>query len=133
MYLVTEKNMFVQNVTEEMRFLIVEDNKIFRDELISIVTKENDEIFQCDDGIDVNLLYEAHHPEVVLMDIKMKKLNGLEATKKLVEKFPEAKVIIVSNYTDAPVKKRAEEYGASGFISKECLNELSKLIHGLRI
>ena len=111
-----------------MKILIVEDNKLFRREMISLIKKDDNEIFQCEDGINVESMYERFQPDIVLMDIKMKIMNGLEATKILTAKYPDANVIILTNLQDEKLEERAMRYGAKGFLMKENLNQLNELI-----
>ena len=111
-----------------MKILVVEDNKQFRQEMISRIKTEGNEIFQCEDGIYAESMYDRFQPDVVLMDIKMKIMNGLEATKILTTKYPDANVIILTNLQDDKLEQRAMEYGAKGFLLKENLNRLNELI-----
>ena len=116
-----------------MKILIVEDNQPFREEMIRLIKKEEDEIYQCDDGIYVESLYEAIKPDVVLMDIKMKEMSGLEASKNLNEKHPEAKIIIVTNFNEEKIRQAALQNGAKAFLPKENLTQLNQLLKDLEI
>lgn len=113
-----------------MKILIVEDNPYMRNVITRLVKRANDEIFQCDDGIFVESIYENHEPDVILMDIRMKHMDGLEATKNLTEKHPEAKVIIVTNFPDQKLKETAFRNGAKGFLLKDNLTGINNIVHG---
>ena len=104
-----------------MKILIVENNPLMRKEIADLLKKEGDEIYQCDDGIYVEENYENKKPDIILMDIRMKHMNGLEADKKLTGKYPEAKVIIVTGYANEIFNRIAMESGAMAFVSKDNL------------
>ena len=111
-----------------MKVLIVEDNSLMRRELINIVKNNASEVYECDDGIYVESLYEKYKPDIIFMDIVMKQMNGLIATQKLIVKHPEAKVIIVTNFTEKKLKEKALEAGAKGFMLKDDLNKLKEFL-----
>src|SRR5437660_1241681 len=74
--------------------LIVDDNREMRQLMKSIVSKTCDEIFECEDGDEVLDAFTAHRPDWVLMDVEMKRMDGLKATSDLMSRHPEARVII---------------------------------------
>ena len=112
-----------------MKILIVENNPLMRKEIADLLKKEGDEIYQCDDGIYVESIYENKKPDIILMDIRMKHMNGLEATKKLTGKYPEARVIIVTNMADKKLKETAFRNGAKGFLLKDNLADIKEIIN----
>jgi two-component system, NarL family, response regulator DegU len=111
-----------------MKILIVDDNRLFREEMINQIKNKDHEIYQCEDGIYAESMYDEHKPDIVLMDIKMKYMNGLEATKILTTKYPEANIILVTNLQDERLEERAVQYGAKGFLLNENLNRLNEFI-----
>lgn len=108
--------------------LIADDNKGMRETLKSFVSDLVTVIGECEDGRDVVQLYRSIHPDFVLMDVAMRWLDGIEATKLLRREFPEAKVIIVSNYNDIELKQEAQNAGSIGFVEKEFLPKLRMLL-----
>jgi DNA-binding NarL/FixJ family response regulator len=112
-----------------VKFLIVDDNREFRTLIKEIIAKEGDKCFELDDGLDVNLYYRKYKPDWVLLDIVMKKVNGIKAAEKLLEEFPEARFVFVSGYTEEKYRKKANELGAVGFVSKENLSEIKKILN----
>lgn len=110
-------------------FLIVDDNREMRRLLRSIVKKEGDRIFECDDGDEVLSAFEKHHPEWVLMDVEMERTDGLKATEELVKLHPEARVIVVTKFNDAQTQMAAKKAGAAGFCGKDDLLSLRSIIH----
>lgn len=103
------------------RIVLIDDHKLFREGVKRILDmEENFEVVaEGDDGQDAVGLIETHQPDVVLMDINMPNINGVEATRRLVEKFPDIKVIILSIHDDEAYVTHAVQTGASGYLLKE--------------
>jgi Response regulator containing a CheY-like receiver domain and an HTH DNA-binding domain len=111
-----------------MRLLIVEDSPSVRRVIRSIVATLADEIYECEDGADALPAYVAHKPDWALIDIAMKNMNGIKATKLIKDQFPDAKIIIVTNFDEADLRESAVQAGACGYVLKENLFELRKLL-----
>lgn len=116
------------NPKVQMKFLIVDDNEKFRSYLREFITGKNDKCVELDDGINVASAFREFKPDLVLLDIVMKKVNGFSAAEKLKKEFPEARIVFVSDYTDKYFKKKAETLGVEGFVPKENLYELKEII-----
>ncbi|MFD1926839.1 response regulator [Sporosarcina siberiensis] len=103
------------------RIVIVDDHQLFREGVKRILDFEDsfEIVAEGDDGSDVMGLYELHKPDVVLMDINMPRMNGVDATEELIEKYPEAKVIILSIHDDESYVSHALKTGALGYMLKE--------------
>ena len=108
--------------------LIVDDNLEMRQLMKSIVSKVCDQIFECEDGDEVLTAFTAHRPDWVLMDVEMKRVDGLKATSDLMSRYPEARVIIVTKHGDIQTRLAAREAGARFLIGKEDLLSLLPLI-----
>lgn len=80
-----------------------------------------------EDGIN---LCREHHPNVVLMDVKMPGIGGLEATRKLQRIMPDVKIIILTMCKDEPYPSRLLESGAEGYLVKDCA--VDELIQAIR-
>ena len=111
-----------------MKLLIVEDNLPMRRMIRRSVADLADEISECGDGIEAVALYPALQPDWVLMDIEMARLNGIAATRQIRADYPTARVLIVTNYSDASFREAAEQAGASGYVLKENLFELRRFL-----
>lgn len=110
-----------------MKYLLVDDNPGFRKVAREIIAHANDEFYELDDGINILTAYEDCQPDWVLMDIQMKQVNGFDATRTLLKSFPQARVIIVTNYESPAYAQKARELGAWGFVSKEHLELIDEL------
>ncbi len=108
--------------------LIVDDNREMRQLVRHIASKVSDEIFECEDGDEVLAAFDLHHPDWVVMDVEMKRMDGLQATAQLITQHPEAKVIVVTKHTDAQTRAAASEAGACAFCNKDDLLTLRSLI-----
>lgn len=86
------------------------------------------EIVECSDGGEAIEVYEANLPDFVLLDINMQPLNGLTAAKEILNRHPEAKIIIVSQHQDARTRETALSIGITAFVGKDDLTPLRDLI-----
>jgi CheY-like chemotaxis protein len=111
-----------------MKILIVEDNPTVR-KLIQCATAELDaETVEREDGDEALAAYEIHRPDVVLMDVRMARMDGLTATRLLTARHPTAKVVIVTDYCDDELRSAASEAGACAFASKNNLTDLEVIV-----
>lgn len=103
------------------KIAIIDDHQLFREGVKRILEFEKSfqVVAEGDDGNEVLKIVEESRPDVVLMDINMPNVNGIEATKEIVEKFPETKVIILSIHDDENYVTHALQTGASGYLLKE--------------
>lgn len=104
-----------------MKILIVDDNPLMRQAIKAIVAKPDDQTAECADAKSVVSAFEAFKPDWVLMDVKMKPVNGIQATRDLMAAFPNAHVAIVTNYGDQEFKDEAKAAGAEKYFLKDNL------------
>lgn len=95
----------------------------------SIVAAPDDIVSECASGIDVEYAYRTSQPDVVLMDLQMPKVNGITATRNLKILYPDAHIIIVSNFKDQELQDEARDAGASSYFTKDDLLQLKSFIH----
>jgi two-component system response regulator DegU len=88
-------------------------------------------IAECDDGAEALAAYQQHRPDLVLMDIEMSRMDGLTATRNIVQAFPDARVLIVSKHDDKYIREAAREAGACGYVLKENLMAIRELLETL--
>ena len=102
------------------KIAIIDDHQLFREGVKRIL--EFEKAFQVvaegDDGSDAVSIVSAHNPDVVIMDINMPQMNGIEATRELTEKFPDTKIIILSIHDDENYVTHALQTGARGYLLK---------------
>ena len=109
-------------MTTKIRVIIADDHQIVRDGLCSLLEKEPDleVIAAVEDGRTTVRLVEELQPDVVIMDISMPGLNGIEATRKITRDFPNIKVIALSMHDDGRFVMNMLKAGASGYLLKDC-------------
>lgn len=83
---------------------------------------------ECEDGLEAIDCYEKTRPDWVLMDWEMRRMNGLEATRRIVGEHPQAQILIVTQHDDEELKAAAHKAGARGLILKENLLDLRQLL-----
>lgn len=110
-----------------MTILIVEDNPLMRAMIRETVSAYADAIAECSDGDEAFAAYQASLPDWVLMDIQMPRVDGLTATRQIKSAYPTANICIVTDYGDAETRRAAKRAGATAFVLKENLAELSRL------
>ncbi len=106
-----------------IRILLADDHNLLRDGLRLLLERQPDfsVVAEASDGREAVRFAEEHRPDVVVMDIAMPVLNGIEATKQIVEKCPPAAVIMLSMHHDESYIIRALNAGARGYLLKDSL------------
>ncbi|WP_078555836.1 response regulator [Alkalihalobacterium alkalicellulosilyticum] len=109
------------NDNQVIRIVIIDDHQLFREGVKRILAMEQDfeVVAEGDDGAVAVELVEQYQPDVILMDINMPKINGVEATRELVQKYPEVKVLILSIHDDETYVTHVLKTGAAGYLLKE--------------
>ncbi|MBV8478607.1 MAG: response regulator transcription factor, partial [Acidobacteria bacterium] len=102
------------------RIFVADDHEVVRRGLCALLQAQPDwEVCgEAADGREALDLIRAHKPDVVLMDISMPRLNGLEATRLSAKEFPETRVVILSMHTDREYVRQALAAGAVGYVLK---------------
>ena len=113
--------------------LLVDDHKIMRDGIKAILSRDGDfrVVGEADNGADALQFVKQHHPALVLMDIGLPGLNGVETTAEILRHHPECKVVILSMYDDENSVVGAVRSGARGFILKKVSD--SDLLEALHV
>lgn len=114
------------------KILLVDDQQLILDGIKIIVDSEPDfdVIGLAYNGEDAIALTEIHKPDIVLMDIRMPGMGGVEATMHIKDKYPQTQVIILTTFDDDAYIIDALNYGASGYLLKDIGRE--KLIDSIR-
>src|ERR1700720_1104288 len=113
-----------------IRVLVADDHKIFMEGLRSVLEKAPDiEIVgHANDGLAAVELTLQEKPDVVVMDIAMPRLSGIEATRRIRSGLPATRVLCLSMHAEETFLVAALEAGASGYLLKECALEALQLI-----
>lgn len=103
-----------------IRVLLADDHKLVRAGIRSLLERLPDVevVAEASDGREALRLIGEHRPQIVLMDIAMPELNGLEATRRVAKAFPDVSVIVLSIYSDEEHVYQALRAGASGYLLK---------------
>lgn len=103
-----------------IKIAIADDYKIYRDGLkVGLSADENMKVlFEADNGEDLMKGLENVTPDVIIMDLKMPIMDGMEATKQVRKKYPSVKVLVVSMYEDDKFIIHLMENGANGYLLK---------------
>jgi two-component system response regulator NreC len=108
-----------------IRVLIADDHKIMLAGLRSILEKQTDfeVVGEADNGRKAVQMAQEKKPDVVVMDVSMPDLNGIEATKQIIASLPETRVIALSMHSDKRFVMGMLRAGASGYLLKDCASQ----------
>jgi DNA-binding NarL/FixJ family response regulator len=108
-----------------IRVLIADDHKIMLAGLRSLLEKQTDieVVGEADNGRKAVQMAQEKKPDVIVMDVSMPDLNGIEATKQIIESLPETRVIALSMHSDKRFVMGMLRAGASGYLLKDCASQ----------
>ncbi len=106
--------------TDKPNIVIVDDHVMFRDGLKSLIEQQNigNVVAEAENGKKFLEIIEKQRPDLVLMDIEMPEMNGLEATENALLKYPDLRILVLSMFGDEDYYIRLINAGAKGFILK---------------
>jgi DNA-binding NarL/FixJ family response regulator len=115
-----------------IRIVLVDDHRIFRQGLRGLIAEESDMaiVGEADDGREAVAEIARLHPDVVVMDVGMPTLNGIEATRQIRKDRPRVRVIALSMHSDEKFVAEMLRAGASGYLCKQC--EADELVQAIR-
>ncbi len=122
----------MQNANGQIKIMIIDDHVVVREALKGMIETQKDlcVIGEAGDGREGVLMARQCLPDVVIMDISMPKLNGVEATRQLLAECPNVKVLSLSMHSDEAFVTEMLKAGACGFLVKHC--NLSELLTAIR-
>jgi DNA-binding NarL/FixJ family response regulator len=112
----------INNINQKTTIVLVEDHLIVRDGLRALLEFENDFkiLGEAGDGQMAIKMVQLIKPDVVVMDIALPKLNGIEATRQILKSNSKIKILILSAYDDDGYIEKLMTLGVSGYITKQC-------------
>lgn len=105
-----------------IKVMLVDDHDIVRTGLKLVAEKMSGVkiVGECSDGLEALEKVKLLKPDVILMDVNMPRVNGLEATRRITEADPYVRIIILTIHADNPYPKKLLDAGASGYLTKGC-------------
>jgi CheY-like chemotaxis protein len=114
--------------TKALNLLIVDDNAKVRGLIAGLMEPFADKIHECSNGVEAIVAYTAERPDLVLMDIQMNGADGIEATRRIRNADPTAKIIIVTGFDDDAIRQKAMRAGACAYTLKDNLLDLLPVV-----
>ncbi len=117
---------------EKIRVLLADDHALVRQGICQFLASAEDMVVvaEADNGQEVLGLVETTNPDVVLLDIQMPGMNGVEAARQIKSRFPQVRVLILTAYDDDPYIFAAVQAGADGYLLKRI--DLDDLLRAVR-
>ena len=104
-----------------VRVLIVDDQRLFREGLRTLLELHDDVrvVGEASDGLEAEALVDRLRPQVVLMDLRMPRCDGVTATRRITVRWPDLPILVLTTYDDDELVFRSIEAGASGYLLKD--------------
>jgi len=120
------------NVDNRIKVLLVDDHTILREGIRALLSGEPDidVVGEASDGLEALDKVPELEPHVVIMDLVMPRMNGLEATRQISARYPDVRILILSMYDDDDYVREVIQAGASGYVLKRvATDDLVRAIH----
>jgi DNA-binding NarL/FixJ family response regulator len=115
-----------------IKIALVDDHKLFREGLVSLLLKSNNRfhvIWQASNGVEFLEKTAIEFPDVVLMDISMPEMDGIEATVAAIKRFPDIRIIALSMFGEREYYLKMIQAGVKGFLQKDSdIDEVVRVI-----
>jgi CheY-like chemotaxis protein len=111
-----------------MKVLIVDNSEPMRRLIRTFVADLVQEVVERSDGSEALGAFREHRPDVVLMDLKMTTMDGFTATRQIKAVYPDARIVIVSQWDDAALRREASCAGAEDYVGKSDLQPLRRIL-----
>lgn len=117
---------------DRIRVLVADDHPALRTGLVAVMAQEPDfeVVAEAENGARAVALFREHRPDVILIDLRMPVMDGIEAIRTIVAEFPAARVLALTTYDGDGDIRRALEAGARGYLLKDML--LSEVVAAVR-
>jgi len=118
--------------TRQIKILTVDDHPILREGIAAIIQGEKDMVLvgEASNGREAIEMFRSKRPDVVLMDLQMPDLNGIDAIATIRQKYPQARIIVLTTYEGDVLARRALKAGATGYILKDMIR--TELLEAIR-
>jgi DNA-binding NarL/FixJ family response regulator len=119
------------NKTKKIRILVADDHRIMRQGLKHLLETQQDMevVGEAEDGNITLQLAKELHPDVIVMDVKMPEVSGIDASRQVHSEFPSIKIVGLSMYGDLRFVNNMLQAGANGYLLKDCaFEELARAI-----
>ncbi len=119
-------------VSDPVRVLVVDDQALVREGLMTLLDAVPDikPVAAAADGEEAVALAARHRPDVVLMDLRMPRLDGVEATRRIREAQPDTEIVVLTTHADEDSILDALRAGARGYLTKDAgIAEISRAVH----
>lgn len=126
------ENSLIIDRSTRIRVLVVDDHMVMRMGLVHAASAEPDldVIAEVESGDEAIEAFRLHRPDVVILDLRMKGLSGLQTIRALRSEFPSARIVVFSNYARGEEIFQALKTGAAGFVVKSM--DLTRLLEAIR-
>ncbi|HEY9161893.1 MAG TPA: response regulator transcription factor [Desulfomonilia bacterium] len=116
-----------------IKILLADDHKIMREGLKSILEKNFNMIVsgEAGNGVEAVDLAKKLNPDIIIMDINMPDLNGIEATKRIITEIPGSRILALSMYADRGFLIKMLKAGAKGYLLKDCASD--ELLNAIKV
>lgn len=103
-----------------IRILVVDDHAVIRSGLrkFLMVNRDLEPVGEATDGVEAVRMVDLYKPDVILMDLMMPEMDGITATREIRRKYPPARVIVLTSFSDADLVHGALQAGAIGYLQK---------------
>jgi CheY-like chemotaxis protein len=115
-----------------VKLLVVDDHAAFRQTVRQMFDASAAEIIEAGSGEEALKVFAAARPDWVIMDMRMPGMGGIKATEAIRKLNPHARVIVISQFTEAEFREQARHAGAVEFLDKEKMSQLTEIIQGHR-
>lgn len=122
----------MNNEDPKVRVVVADDQRVVREGLVTVlgVLPDVEVVGAAADGEQALALVERHQPQVVLMDLRMPRLDGVEATRRIAEAHPTTRVVVLTTYSDDQSILGALRAGALGYLTKDAGREqIGRALH----
>jgi CheY-like chemotaxis protein len=111
-----------------MKIMIVDDNAQIRRLLMSTLSHRTNEFVECSNGSEALTAFAHHQPDWTIMDVAMRPMGGLEATRRIKARYDHSRILILTQYDTPQMRAAALNAGATAFLSKDNLLDVAAIL-----